>query len=252
MYYLTKYMVVEVTVISPRLDDVYVINVKKFVARREFMQTQLDRVGIDAEFILDWDSDDLTPEIIDEYFTGDSVSPAQMSCALKHITVLQRIAESGKQHSLVLEDDAILAAEFISGLNHAISESADFSGPKVIFIGSGGNFYTPKSMRQPGRHLYAMHKGRFTDSYMIDAQTAKIRLDWIRQHKMDGPIDNQFDKMDRELGIKLLWLEDPVVEQGSKTGMFDTSIEKALPSWLQAWSFFWEKMRRKYLYQLWR
>ncbi len=238
--------------ISPQLDDVYVINVKKFVKRREFMQTQLAGVGIDAEFILDWDSDDLTPDIIAEYFNSDNVSPAQMSCALKHITVLQRIADSGKQHNLVLEDDAILAPDFVRGLSYTIQESADFSGPKVIFIGSGGNFYTPKSMRVPGRHLYAMHKGRFTDSYMIDAETAKIRLDWIRQHKMDGPIDNQFDKMDKELGIKLLWLEDPVVEQGSKTGMFDTSIEKALPSWLQAWSFFWEKMRRKYLYQLWR
>ncbi len=240
------------TGISPELDDVFVVNVKKFVERRKFMQEQLARTGIEAEFVLDWDSDELTPEIVAEYFTGDAVSPAQMSCALKHVTVLQRIAERGGKHNLVLEDDAILAPEFVQGLNHAIQESADFPGPKVIFIGSGGNFYTPKSMREPGRHLYAMHKGRFTDSYMIDAETAKLRLDWIHRHRMDGPIDNQFDKMDKELGIKLLWLEDPVVEQGSKTGMFDTSIEKALPSWLQAWSFFWEKMRRKYLYQLWR
>jgi glycosyl transferase family 25 len=133
-----------------------------------------------------------------------------------------------------------------------LEESVNFSGPKVIFIGSGGNFYTPKSMRIPGQHLYAMHKGRFADSYIIDAETAKKRLDWIQQHKMTAPVDNEFDKIDRELGIKLLWLEDPVVEQGSKSGLFVSSIEKALPNWLQAWTFFWEKMRRKYLYQLWR
>jgi glycosyl transferase, family 25 len=241
-----------VAAVIKKLDNIYVINVKKFVKRREFMQDQLAKFGIDAEFILDWDIDDLTTKIIDEYFAGDGVSPAQISCALKHVMVLQRIVDSGTQSNLILEDDAILAPEFAQGVQYALQEGADFSGLKVIFIGSGGNFYTPKSMRIPGQHLYPMHKGRFTDSYIIDAKTAKKRLDWIRQHKMTGPIDNQFDKMDRELGVKLLWLEDPVVEQGSKSGLFASSIEKALPNWLQAWTFFWEKMRRKYIYQLWR
>ena len=44
--------------------------------------------------------------------------------------------------------------------------------------------------------------------------------------------------MDRDLGITMLWLEDPVVEQGSKLGLFDTTIEAAHPGWAAARAFY--------------
>jgi glycosyl transferase family 25 len=69
---------------------------------------------------------------------------------------------------------------------------------------------------------------------------------------MSHPIDNQFDVMDRKIGIQMLWLEDPVVEQGSKNGRFITAIDKQHPRWLQWLQFHAEKLRRKWLYQLWR
>ena len=50
----------------------------------------------------------------------------------------------------------------------------------------------------------------------------------------------------------MLWLEEPVVEQGSKLGLFTTTLEPAKPDWLQRLSFKWERFRRKYVYQLWR
>ena len=50
----------------------------------------------------------------------------------------------------------------------------------------------------------------------------------------------------------MLWLEEPVVEQGSKNGLFQTALEAAAPRPVQRLKFSWEKFRRKYLYQLWR
>jgi glycosyl transferase family 25 len=58
--------------------------------------------------------------------------------------------------------------------------------------------------------------------------------------------------MDKQLGIQIIWLEDPVVEQGSKNGLFNSALETAPPLWLKAIFFRWEKFKRKYFYQLWR
>ncbi len=234
------------------LAGIYVINVRAFTERKKHISAQLAKHQLTAEFILEWDRDDLTPDIIDRYFNENQLSPEQQSCALKHITALERISQSSSAYYLVLEDDAQLSDDFEQGLANALNESSQFPGAKVIFIGSGGNFYTPKSKRVKGQHLYPGSRGRFADSYIIDKQTAQLRLDWIKQHKVSAPIDNQFELIDKQTGIQMLWLEDPVVEQGSKTGTFNSTLEPAPPAWLQKIDFTWEKLRRKYIYQLWK
>ncbi len=230
----------------------YVINVKKFTERRQFIKSQLLKHKLNAEFILDWDKDELTAEIIDQFFTTNELTPGQMSCATKHIIALQHIANQKQGYCLILEDDALFLDDFEQGLSNALTESVNFPGAKVIFIGSGGNFYTPKSERVKGQHLYIGRRGRFADSYILDSNTAQLRLDWIKKNKVSQPIDNQFETIDRELGIQMLWLENPIVEQGSKAGLFDSSLESAPPPWLQRIFFAWEKLKRKYIYQLWK
>jgi glycosyl transferase family 25 len=238
---------------SKQLDHIYVLNVKKFTERRAFMEKQLAKMGLQAEFIFDWDSDELIDEIIDRYFVkNNNLSDAQKSCALKHIVALQKITESNSPFNLILEDDAIFGKEFGIGLQRVLIQSGQFPDNKVIYIGSGGNFFTPKSQRRPGQYLYLGTRGRFTDSYIIDSATAQKRLDWIMMYKISDPIDNQFDKIDRQLDIKMVWLEDPIVEQGSKNGLFASSIESAPPTWIQRMLFNFEKLKRKYIYQLWR
>lgn len=235
------------------LDHIYVLNVKKFTQRRAFMEQQLAEAGLQAEFIFEGDADELTDELVGRYFVeNNTLSAAQKSCALKHILALEKIAASNSMFNLVLEDDAVFAKGFTQGVRRALTQSGQFLGDKVIFIGSGGNFFTPKSQRKPGQYLYLGARGRFADSYIIDSTTAQKRLDWIMAHKVSEPIDNQFDKIDRELGIKIVWLEDPVVEQGSKNGLFASTLESAPPTWIQRGLFGFEKLKRKYIYQLWR
>ncbi len=237
---------------TPRLDRIFVLNVKKFSQRREFMEQQLARFGLEAEFIFDWDVEDLNTELTNEYFGNAQLSPAQQSCALKHVSALQKIASGNVQFALVLEDDAVFNKDFKTGLQRAMAQSGQFPGDKVIYIGSGGNFFTPKSQRKPGQYLYPGHRVRFADSYILDSSTAQKRLNWIQLHKISAPIDNQFETMDKELGIQTLWLEDPVVEQGSKNGLFQSALEPDPPPWLKGLLFGWEKLKRKHIYQLWR
>lgn len=234
------------------LDHIYVLNVKKFTQRRMFMETQLKKFDLIADFIFDWDVDDLTEQVINQYFIGEQLSLAQKSCTLKHVTALQKVAANHSRFNLILEDDAIFTADFAQGLQNALAESEQYQGDKVIYIGSGGNFFTPKSQRKPNQHLYIGSRGRFADSYIIDSATAQKRLDWINEHKISEPMDNQFELIDKALGIQIIWLEDPIVEQGSKNGLFNSALEPAPPQWLQAIFFRWEKLKRKYIYQLWR
>jgi glycosyl transferase, family 25 len=235
------------------LITVYVVSIRTSDARRRSVTEQLARFGLVPEFIDDWDTGDITPEIDAQTFKGD-LNIRQKSCGLKHLTALRRIVERNQRQALVLEDDALLADGFADGVKAALSEWPRYPQPSVVFIGCGGNFYTPRSMRKPGRRLYPGSRGRLTDSYVIGVAAAKARLDWVAVHRVSHPIDNQFEIIDRDVGIMMLWLEDPVVEQGSKTGLFDTTIvpDSQWPSWLQALIYRWEKLRRKYLYQLWR
>lgn len=67
-----------------------------------------------------------------------------------------------------------------------------------------------------------------------------------------GPSDCHFDEVDPKLGIERYWLEDSVVEQGSKNGTFRSVIQSAPPNFIQYVKFGWEKVRRTYLYQILR
>lgn len=237
---------------TQHIERIYLINVKSFTDRLKHANTQLARFGLSAEVVHDWDIADLTAEVEQQYFAGAALSPAQKSCAMKHVAALQRISALHGGYGLVLEDDVVLSEAFAQGLAAALKEAPLRPSPHVIFIGCGGNFYTPRSQRRPGQRLYPAQRGRFADSYILSPQTARLRLDWIRRHGISRPIDNQFEAMDRDLGITMLWLEDPVVEQGSKLGLFTTTLEPAHPGWIQRLLFGLEKFRRKYVYQIWR
>jgi glycosyl transferase family 25 len=234
------------------LDAILVINVKRFVERREHVEAQLARFGLRGEFIHEFDTDEITAELDRRYFQGRELNAGQKSCALKHLEALRRIVEHDWQRCLVLEDDVVLADGFIEGVQAALQETKDTDRPYVIYIGAGGNFYTPASQREPARRIYEASKGRFADSYILGAEEACRRLQRIQQTPMHKPIDVTFDTIDRQAGIRFLWLEDPVVEQGSKLGLFRTSLEAAPPNWLQGLRFWLERLRRKYFYQLWR
>lgn len=236
----------------PGIERIYLINVKAFTERLKHANAQLARFGLAAEVIHDWDIVDWTAEVDRKFFNSGDLSPAQKSCAMKHVVALQRIAAQAGGYGLVLEDDVVLSADFSEGVAAALAEAPHRPAPHVIFIGCGGNFYTPRSQRRAGQRLYPAQRGRFTDSYLVTPSVAQLRLEWIAKHRISKPIDNEFEVMDRDLGITMLWLEDPVVEQGSKLGLFDTTIESAHPGWLQRVLFTLEKLRRKYVYQIWR
>lgn len=230
------------------LDGILVINPRDFVDRRRSIERQLQPLGLAYEFVHTYDASDIDATLTQRHFHNDVLSLGQQSCALKHLEALRLICERRWERALVLEDDAILGKNFFQGLRSALKESNLFDFPHVLLVGSGGNQYTPRRRRVPGQCLYRADKGRLTEAYVLGSQAARLRVEWIERQGISLPIDNLFDRMDRELNIALYWLEPPIVEQGSKTGRFQSVLEPAPPKFFRRITAALQKIRRKYLY----
>jgi glycosyl transferase, family 25 len=232
----------------PALDGILVINPRNFIERRQSIERQLQPLGLEYEFIHSYDAADIDSALVGRYFQNGALSSGQQSCALKHLQALRFIAERKWEHALVLEDDAILGSRFVQGLQAALRESAPFEPPYVLLVGSGGNQYTPRRRRVSGQCLYLADRGRLAEAYVLGFQTASLRVEWMEREGISLPIDNLFDRMDRELEIVRYWLEPPIVEQGSKNGRFRSVLEPSPPNFVRRMTAVLQKLRRKYLY----
>jgi glycosyl transferase family 25 len=96
--------------------------------------------------------------------------------------------------------------------------------------------------------LYKSDKGRLGEAYVLGSQAARLRIEWIEQRGISLPIDNLFERIDRERGVAMYWLEPPIVEQGSKNGRFRSVLEPAPPNVVRRFTSLLQKVRRKYFY----
>ncbi|MDB5942790.1 MAG: hypothetical protein JWQ13_2356 [Ramlibacter sp.] len=227
------------------IDAIFVIHAASLAERRKLIEAQLSALGLRHEFILDYDIPAIPQALRDRMIRGDSLSPAQQSCALKHWHAHVLADQRGCERVLVLEDDVILAADFRAVFGRAMKEELALAAPHVTFLGCGGHYYVPRKDLQAGRLLYRRDQGKFADSYIVDRAAVKRRLQWLEQHGIERPIDHQFEAIDRELGTAMYWLEPPIVEQGSHNGRFPSALVNSHPLWFQALQFRWKKLWRR-------
>ena len=228
------------------LAKLFVIHAARFVERRKRIESQLAVVGMPFEFVMDFDIPEITEDITRRFFAAGGLSKSQQSCALKHWRAMQHIVDAGYAHTLVLEDDVIFAPGFSLALHSLMIElAATENRASVTFLGCGGHYYIPADEIRVGQLLYQRNQGKFADSYIVSFDAAKRRLDWIAVHGITHPIDHLFELIDRETGTSMLWLEPPVVEQGSHNGTFASALDKSHPLWFQFLQFRWKKMWRR-------
>jgi len=230
-----------------------VIHARQFTDRAAHIKAQLDAFEIPFEFIEPYDAEVLNPDIINRFYDfNDKESPGQKSCTLKHFEALRKIAANEYCLALVLEDDAVLDRNFTKELSKILDEARTLTPPYTIQIGSGGNMFVPKRRLKPGQRLYEADQPRCTDSYLIGAQAARERLDWLEHNKIDRPTDHLFNLIDRQKKIKAYWSDPAIVEQGSMNGLFSSALDdgrKDKPLWLVKLRFAWQRLRRKYIYR---
>lgn len=208
---------------------VFVIHVKKgYEDRARHMEKMLGEMGVDFEYILDWDVPDLTDEEVAKYFVGHMGRcwPAT-SCGFKHLEVYQKMIRENIPYALVLEDDIFLKKNFERVFNAAFRELEASHGTEKPFwlsMEATAMGFVPRSIRRRGQHVYP---GRFlqcTGCYLANISLARTILDTISAQPTDLPIDIYFDRLRAGGLFDAFWTYPVIAEQGSHMGKMTSAI----------------------------
>ncbi len=218
-------------IVPLNVQKVFVMHVKKgYEERRAHIENMLERLGIDCEFMLDGDIEDLSSEVIHRYFTGTAMSGKTpgTSCALKHLLTYRTIIERNMNGALILEDDIRLSRNFVKVFNKTMDELDTIyknnDRPVIISYEDTRLRFVPRSKRRHNKLLYPGHCDRMTGAYYINMAGARLILEYAMTHKLDRPIDLTHRKLLDEGKISYLWCQPTVASQGSATGQFNSSI----------------------------
>lgn len=94
---------------------------------------------------------------------------------------------------------------------------------------------------------------RAADSYLINPQAARLRLEWLESHQFDRSNSHLFNLIDAERKIRIYRSEPTIVEQGRMNGLFPTALDRGRdnkPLWFLKIRFWWQRLRKKYLYRM--
>lgn len=208
---------------------VFVLHVRKgYEDREEHIRQMLGVMNIDFEFLLDGDMDDLTPEVLDRYFTGKmrQVTPA-VSCAMKHLLVCEQIVNRKLPGAIVLEDDMVLYKNFSKVFDECMEEMRrEGVNEALINFEDSALRFVPGSQRQRKRHLYLAKKDRFAGCLYLTYATAKKILNYVNVYKCDTAIDIFHRQLITRIGLRYYWCHPCIATQGTHNGMFPSSISE--------------------------
>lgn len=108
---------------------VFVLNLDRAVQRRAFMKKQLDRLGLDYEFIRGTDyremsEDDFGRLCSERAVHNDAYLRGVFAASLSHLSICRVIVDQGHSHGLILEDDVILPRN-IEAILHDVERVQD-------------------------------------------------------------------------------------------------------------------------------
>jgi len=156
--------------------NIFIVNLKKSVERRQKMEEQLHALGLSAEFIEAVDgklmSDDERMRVTAD--VNYAFLPGEIGCALSHQKIYKRIVDDGIVQALILEDDVLIEnilPELLKGIK--LSNTT----PEIILL-SRVNKFRKKAVRS----ITAIHKIHKTEqattahAYIINNKAASSLL----------------------------------------------------------------------------
>ena len=214
--------------------------------RAAHIARQFARHDVPLHFYLDWDVPDISDHVWSSFVGSSDLNRAEVSLALKHVGIWREFLATDMPFCLVFEDDVFLASNFQKRFNECLTEFGSAERKAVVYLGNGGNYYTATSALTKGKSLYPASHARCTDSYLITRPTAQARCAWFAANTLTQPIDHQVNLIDAASGVEILWFERPIVEQGSHSGAFLSSInvERSRPLWWKRFEWNLKKYRR--------
>jgi len=221
------------------VNSVYIAHYSPLIERREFLKKQFSINNINSyEWFeqepnfeeldkwcdtmgISWDRKMRMPPL--SYIPRRELKASEISLAYKHIKIYEDILKNGVDVSLVLEDDVVLADDFVNKFNQMLHDTP--SDWDMIFIGSGCNLSIPESEMVMGQTAYRKsHPAtKCTDSYLITLSATNKIMKTI--FPLTFPIDFELNYQLLMHDLRVYWWEPPLVKQGSQCGIFRSRIQ---------------------------
>ena len=235
--------------------QIIVIHVRGQKERKDFIQSQLDRLGIPFHYILDGNVSDLTSEVLDRYFVRDE-KPDTMygafprtSCAFKHLLATQYIRDHQLDGALIVEDDlrfySSFRSLFLKSLDECKAQYAD--RPIIVNYEESSLLLVPKSQRIKGRLLYLAKRDRYAGCYYLNRQAAQIIMDYVNENKSDCTSDCLHNRLIQEGRLLSLWSHPCLACQCSADGSMATMIPTK-PRPLKRLKWYYKRFYKHLLY----
>lgn len=208
--------------------NTFVVTCKSFNERHVHMEKQLKLYNIEWEYVFDYDCNNIPHNYKCKF--SNRLSPGEISCFCKHLSIWDSQKLQQTNCVLILEDDVKLCNDFINKLNiytHILPVDYD-----MLFIGDGCDLHIPLKQQTTGINIYkkcnhATKWGgdgctRCTDSYIISPKCAYKLYEHFSNEitSVDLPLDWWMNKAARFLDLDVYWLEPTIVTQNQ----FESSI----------------------------
>jgi len=176
------------------LGGIYVCHWKKLPNRKASAKEQLDKLGLQANFIVGYDGEEMTDDDVrcmypsnkvmhviakDWDFGANWMHTGELSLSLKHVKAAYEAVLHGHQHTLVLEDDFQLTENFTDRLTHLLEHTDEWLGQHggeydILWVGSYGHNHANDLTRPPQIIADTHNKG--TIGYLLSLSGAKYLL----------------------------------------------------------------------------
>ena len=210
--------------INQKVDRVYVVSVKSYSERINHIKNEMNRHRIDFHFVFNNDADELSEDITCKF--DKNLSLPQISLIMKNIEVWNDAIMNNFQNILVFEDDAILTKNFVTDLVSIINDVKKIKPGYLVFLG-GADTKVPFNKIKTNKNIFK-HPIATAEGYLTDLMACKKRVHYIEsmKNKIRLPNDHLIKHLDKKLNIINFWSRKPLVEQGSVTGIFKTSLDR--------------------------
>jgi GR25 family glycosyltransferase involved in LPS biosynthesis len=208
---------------------IFIIHYKKLIDRKKHILKQFEKYNItDYEFI-EIDRDELQGYDLSIF---ENITNAYMAVALSHLYAYKQIKDNYDE-ALILEDDVILADNFINIFNNYLIQLPQEYD--MLFLGDGCYYHIDAHILSPNKNIYqkshtptiwgSMQDGstRCIDSCLVSKKCAIKLCNYINNltKKINTTTDHWLNIVAKEKNFLMYWAEPTITTQGSQTGMFE-------------------------------
>jgi GR25 family glycosyltransferase involved in LPS biosynthesis len=193
-----------------RIDKIFIIHYPKLAERKQYLLDIFKQYNItNYEFYEENSRDTIKPEKIDMYLKkGVRMRIPHICITISHIEIYKKIIENDYKMCLILEDDAILCANFIEQFNNYINVLPnDF---ELGFINSGCGLHA-KTIENT--IWYKEYRTRTCCGYIITNTACKKLLTTIIPFR--DAIDHELNRQILIHNIQTYWCEPVLINDGS-------------------------------------